>query len=91
MNVDFLSGPHKHHVILEYVKTSTNFGYSEYSGMMKTTSAEAVDCNSIVSMSIAIKLDQTVYLCVERHIKYTKKIKLNAKRNIVKFNSIQFI
>ena len=28
---------------------------------------------------------------VERHIKYTKKIKLNAKRNIVKFNSIQFI
>ena len=36
----------------------------EYSGMMKTTSAEAVDCNSIVSMSIAIKLDQTVYLCL---------------------------
>ena len=30
-------------------------------------------------------------LDVERHIKYTKKIKLNAKRNIVKFNSIQFI
>ena len=30
-------------------------------------------------------------LLVERHIKYTKKIKLNAKRNIVKFNSIQFI
>ena len=30
-------------------------------------------------------------LFVERHIKYTKKIKLNAKRNIVKFNSIQFI
>ena len=30
-------------------------------------------------------------LNVERHIKYTKKIKLNAKRNIVKFNSIQFI
>ena len=28
---------------------------------------------------------------VEPHIKYTKKIKLNAKRNIVKFNSIQFI
>ena len=28
---------------------------------------------------------------VERHIKYTKKIKLNAKRNIVKFNSIQII
>ena len=28
---------------------------------------------------------------VERNIKYTKKIKLNAKRNIVKFNSIQFI
>ena len=30
--------------------------------MMKTTSAEAVGCNSIVSMSIAIKLDQTLYL-----------------------------
>ena len=28
---------------------------------------------------------------VERHIKYTKKIKLNAKRNNVKFNSIQII
>ena len=34
------------------------------SGMMKTTSTEAVDCNSIVFMSIAIKLDQTVYLCL---------------------------
>nr|DAP80748.1 MAG TPA: hypothetical protein [Caudoviricetes sp.] len=31
---------------------------------MKTTSTEAVDCNSIVFMSIAIKLDQTVYLCL---------------------------
>ena len=28
---------------------------------------------------------------VEHQIKCTKKIKLNAKRNIVKFNSIQFI
>ena len=28
MNVDFSSRPHEHHVILEYVKTSTNFGYS---------------------------------------------------------------
>ena len=32
--------------------------------MMKTTSAEVIECNSIVSMSIAIKLDQTVYLCL---------------------------
>ena len=29
---------------------------------MKTASAEAIECNSIVSMSIAIKLDQTVHL-----------------------------
>ena len=29
--------------------------------------------------------------CVEHQIKCTKKIKLNAKRNNVKFNSIQFI
>lgn len=29
MNVDFSSRPHEHHVILEYVKTSTNFGYSK--------------------------------------------------------------
>ena len=28
MNVDFSSRPHEHHVILEYVKTSTNFRYS---------------------------------------------------------------
>ena len=28
MNVDFPSRPHEHHVILQYVKTSTNFGYS---------------------------------------------------------------
>ena len=29
MNVDFSSRPHEHHVILEYVKTSSNFEYSE--------------------------------------------------------------
>ena len=28
---------------------------------------------------------------VERHIKYTKKIKLNARRHNVKFRSIQII
>ena len=32
--------------------------------MMKTSSTKAVDCNSIVFMTIAIKLDQTVYLCL---------------------------
>ncbi|MGN8737254.1 hypothetical protein, partial [Bulleidia sp. HCP3S3_C9] len=26
LNVDFSSRPHEHHVILEYVKTSSNFG-----------------------------------------------------------------
>ena len=36
-------------------------------------------------------LGSTQVEVVERHIKYTKKIKLNAKRNIVKFNSIQII
>ena len=36
-------------------------------------------------------LDSLVKQLVERHIKYTKKIKLNAKRNNVKFNSIQII
>lgn len=30
-------------------------------------------------------------LLVERHIKYTKKIKLNARRHNVKFRSIQII
>lgn len=30
-------------------------------------------------------------LAVERHIKYTKKIKLNARRHNVKFRSIQII
>ena len=30
-------------------------------------------------------------LDVERHIKYTKKIKLNARRHNVKFRSIQII
>ena len=30
-------------------------------------------------------------LPVERHIKYTKKIKLNARRHNVKFRSIQII
>lgn len=30
MNVDFPSRPHEHHIILQYVKTSTNFGYSSY-------------------------------------------------------------
>ena len=30
MNVDFPSRPHEHHVILQYVKTSTNFGYSYF-------------------------------------------------------------
>lgn len=30
-------------------------------------------------------------LSVERHIKYTKKIKLNARRHNVKFRSIQII
>lgn len=34
---------------------------------------------------------QCTYCCVERQIKCTKKIKLNAKRNNVKFNSIQII
>lgn len=29
--------------------------------------------------------------CVEHQIKCTKKIKLNAKRNNVKFNSIQIV
>ena len=29
MNVDFSSRPHEHHVILQYFKTSTNFGYSK--------------------------------------------------------------
>lgn len=36
--------------------------------------------------------DNTDYLeAVERHIKYTKKIKLNARRHNVKFRSIQII
>ena len=30
-------------------------------------------------------------ITVERHIKYTKKIKLNARRHNVKFRSIQII
>ena len=29
MNVDFSSRPHEHHVILQYFKTSSNFGYSK--------------------------------------------------------------
>ena len=32
MNVDFSSRPHEHHVILQYFKTSTNFGYSQFIG-----------------------------------------------------------
>ena len=35
MNVDFPSRPHEHHVILQYVKTSTNFGYSTHEGHRK--------------------------------------------------------
>ena len=34
---------------------------------------------------------QFAFLDVERHIKYTKKIKLNARRHNVKFRSIQII
>lgn len=34
---------------------------------------------------------QSIKELVERHIKYTKKIKLNARRHNVKFRSIQII
>lgn len=44
-----------------------------------------------VAIPLAVVIIGISYNSVERHIKYTKKIKLNAKRNIVKFNSIQFI
>ena len=37
-----------------------------------------------------IRAGNTVII-VERHIKYTKKIKLNARRHNVKFRSIQII
>ena len=35
--------------------------------------------------------EEELKLIVERHIKYTKKIKLNARRHNVKFRSIQII
>ena len=34
---------------------------------------------------------KNLHQAVERHIKYTKKIKLNARRHNVKFRSIQII
>ena len=37
------------------------------------------------------KNDNGTWYVVERHIKYTKKIKLNARRHNVKFRSIQII
>ena len=38
-----------------------------------------------------VNLKRILKLNVERHIKYTKKIKLNARRHNVKFRSIQII
>ena len=52
--------------------------------------------NSVVNINLAVEKnkDQTDFFsvsAVEHQIKCTKKIKLNAKRNNVKFNSIQII
>lgn len=44
--------------------------------------------NELVDFSF---VDDLLKHTVERHIKYTKKIKLNARRHNVKFRSIQII
>ena len=44
-----------------------------------------------VNQDIEVLRHQMTGLAVERHIKYTKKIKLNARRHNVKFRSIQII
>ena len=49
-------------------------------------------CICVKNKRIAIKDETTpADKSVERHIKYTKKIKLNARRHNVKFRSIQII
>ena len=46
---------------------------------------------SIMSRSVFDGSENWKINVVERHIKYTKKIKLNARRHNVKFRSIQII
>ena len=44
-----------------------------------------------VNKTLQMEKKEADDLAVERHIKYTKKIKLNARRHNVKFRSIQII
>ena len=54
--------------------------------------APAIDSIAILTVSASIIPPKASdMLSVERHIKYTKKIKLNARRHNVKFRSIQII
>ena len=53
----------------------------------KTQISDFIDC----SVDTGTCITEHFSIFVERHIKYTKKIKLNARRHNVKFRSIQII